>query len=100
MHLTNLHHQCDVSVGECFSCVFTANIARKKTYSQSTTHIPSPAPPASASNAANGNTSGDYPGNCIQTKEPTGWWEVDLGRSYTILNLTVWGRNDCMYMVV
>jgi hypothetical protein len=88
--------------GVCFFFVclfvffFTENIARNKTYSQSSTHTGFSNPP---SHAANGNTSGDYsPGNCIHTQpgNPEGWWEVDLGHNYTINELKVWGRNESM----
>jgi hypothetical protein len=73
------------------------NIARNKVYNQSTTHpYPLSAP---SSQAANGNTDGDYPGNCIHTaaNSPQGWWQVDLGGYYTIYTLKVWGRTSGMY---
>jgi hypothetical protein len=57
--------------------------------------------PWKASNAANGNTSGIVEngpaGNCIVTPDN---WEVDLGASYTIYNLKVWGGNNRMYILM
>ncbi|XP_076469563.1 uncharacterized protein LOC143299916 isoform X2 [Babylonia areolata] len=67
------------------------NIARDKTYNQSSIHVYQVSP----SMAANGNTSGKYPGNCIHTltADADPWWEVDLGRTYPVYNVTVWARD-------
>jgi hypothetical protein len=39
--------------------------------------------------------------NCIHTalNDTPGqhWWQVDLGRSYTVYRLKIWGRRNCMY---
>ncbi|XP_076464834.1 acyl-coenzyme A amino acid N-acyltransferase 1-like [Babylonia areolata] len=45
--------------------------------------------------AANGDTSGEFPANCIHTHpfhrlHP--WWEVDLGRTYPVYNMDVRAR--------
>ncbi|XP_070191864.1 uncharacterized protein [Littorina saxatilis] len=49
-----------------------------------------------SSNAANGNTGGQYDeNNCIHTKPYEAgnhWWQVDLGGTYPVYNITVWGR--------
>jgi hypothetical protein len=32
-----------------------------------------------------------------QPGDVNGWWQVDLGQRYTIKNIKVWGRNNCVY---
>ncbi|XP_070184882.1 uncharacterized protein [Littorina saxatilis] len=63
-----------------------------KKYSQSSNYSTQDRP----SNAANGNTSGLYDANnCIHTlpaQQGTHWWQVDLGGTYPVYNITVWGR--------
>ncbi|XP_070191584.1 uncharacterized protein [Littorina saxatilis] len=68
------------------------NVAMGKKYSQSSNYSTQDRP----SNAANGNTSGHYDtNNCIHTKPNeagTHWWQVDLGGTFPVYNITVWGR--------
>ncbi|CAH1781229.1 unnamed protein product [Owenia fusiformis] len=49
-------------------------------------------------NAVDGNTDGDYmKGSCTATAEDTNvkpWWVIDLGKSYTLLQIVVWNRMD------
>ena len=77
------------------------NVATGKTYSQISKYY-SQGP---SSNAANGDTGGDYSSsNCIHTDvygssslpyDTNPWWEVDLGRTYPVYTIKVWARNDC-----
>ena len=86
-------------------CLHTVNVATGKTYSQSSKfndQVPS-------SNAANGDTSGNYPSNCIHTNvildgskyiyDTDPWWEVDLGRTYPVYNIEVWAREGCELVI-
>ncbi|KAL8560994.1 hypothetical protein ACOMHN_050074 [Nucella lapillus] len=67
------------------------NVARGKTYNQSSkwdTQGPS-------SKAANGQTGGSFPTNCIHTAENgdlNPWWEVDLDQPYPVYNIDLWAR--------
>nr|AJA37894.1 fucolectin-related molecule [Littorina littorea] len=75
------------------------NVATNKIYRQISTYFKHGA----ASNAADGNTAGSLIADtCSHTDEegPTSpipkdefpWWEVDLGRTYPIRDITVWAR--------
>ncbi|XP_070184126.1 uncharacterized protein [Littorina saxatilis] len=77
------------------------NVAINKTYSQISTYSDYGA----ARNAADGNTAGVLGANtCSHTNmTPDGvgippnvyhWWEVDLGRTYPVHNITVWARKE------
>ncbi|XP_070193983.1 uncharacterized protein [Littorina saxatilis] len=71
------------------------NVAMNKTYRQIDKH----GGQGPSSNAANGNTAGIYDANnCIHTQEGSPidqnlWWEVDLGRTYPVRDITVWARH-------
>lgn len=76
-------------------------MAIEKNYTQSSKYGEIKRP---SGNAANGNTGGQYGvNNCIHT-ELSGdhWWEVDLGRTFPVHDITVWARNKdggvCAYL--
>jgi hypothetical protein len=81
-------------------------MARNKKYRMSLRDGPSPH--RTANLVANGNTEGERGerrgDNCMQTFSDhtggRGFWEVDLGRNYTIYNLKVFGHNGRMYIVI
>ncbi|KAL8589407.1 hypothetical protein ACOMHN_021559 [Nucella lapillus] len=70
------------------------NVARGKTYSQSSAY-PDQGP---SSRAANGDTGGDFfSANCIHTAQDgdlNPWWEVDLGQPYPVYNIDLWARTN------
>ncbi|XP_076464283.1 uncharacterized protein LOC143296309 isoform X2 [Babylonia areolata] len=75
---------------------YYVNVALSKTYHQSSRH----GGQGPSSMAANGDTSGEYPANCIHTavndtNHP--WWQVDLGRTYPVYNMDVWARSRLEY---
>ncbi|XP_070184885.1 fucolectin-6-like [Littorina saxatilis] len=73
------------------------NVATWKTYHQISNYTGDNR--GAASNAADGNTEGHYfQGSCSHTAEtdPSGvypWWEVDLGGTYPVHDITVWARD-------
>ncbi|XP_070184128.1 uncharacterized protein [Littorina saxatilis] len=87
---TNCDGRCNRITGHC-----TQNVAKGKTCRQISTYSNKGA----ASHAADGNTEGDFfKGSCIHTAEndPPGvnhWWEVDLGGTYPVHDITVWARD-------
>ncbi|XP_076468976.1 uncharacterized protein LOC143299576 [Babylonia areolata] len=81
----------------CLGCVLVSvqadnvNVARNKTYSQSSKWNSND----DSGQAANGDTDGDYPDNGIHTSRCDSnnpWWEVNLGRVYPLHDITVWAR--------
>ncbi|XP_070203468.1 multiple epidermal growth factor-like domains protein 11 [Littorina saxatilis] len=93
--------RCSSSNSRCAQCAQDVNVAINKIYSQisfNDTSVP-------ASYAANGNTTGAREGadNCIVTRmgeygpnpnDTSHWWEVDLGRTYPVKNITVWALEN------
>ena len=75
----------------CVLPVAAVNVAPGKTYRHSETTNGYSIP---ANNAANGNTGGTYDStNCIHMRSyHKVWWEVDLGRVYSLYNFKVWAR--------
>ena len=73
------------------------NVALKGTASQSSTYTI-----FDAKLAIDGNTDGDAAHKSVShtaDKEPTSWWEVDLGKMVPIERVVVWNRTDTRYQV-
>ena len=73
------------------------NIALAGTATQSSTYDKHQHGPDYAGKAIDNNTSGDIlaDGSVSHTrKDRSPWWEVDLGATYPIETITVWGRQD------
>ena len=68
------------------------NVAQGKSASQSSTYAP-----AVASRAVDGNTDGVWSGGSVSrtNTDTNAWWKVDLGASFTIDEIVLWGRTGC-----
>ena len=76
--------------------IFTENVAYGKNATQSETYV-FRGHSTSACAAVNGRTGSLYTvigeKNCVHTADaPGGWWLVDLGRKYTITDVTIYNR--------
>jgi hypothetical protein len=69
-----------------------ANLALGKSASQSTTY---PGYPASL--AVDGNINGNMSAGSVTVTngDANGWWQVDLGASFTLSSIIIWNRTDC-----
>jgi hypothetical protein len=70
----------------------TSNLAHKGKAKQSSTY-----PGGEASRAIDGNTNGQWEKNSVAhtaSKDPSPWWEVDLGKLSPIERIAIWNRTD------
>jgi len=84
------------TAGQNYSLVITTqsatNLALGKSAFQSTTYTGYP-----ASLAVDGNTSGNMSSGSVTVTngDANGWWQVDLGASFTLSSIVIWNRTDC-----